>query len=1256
MKSQLMISDGRSQSQRQLPALSGDYFHLNEMRFEQLLAIASEYARLMHFYQPDLSTDGDWYQFFAADETVLIATILAVDTQFLSKQFEHRLQSEPDYSDWFRTDIATKLDASYRDLINSPLLVLRLLNQWLTAFSLLPNNLTSQAKTLLEGILRGLKWEIQSLINSTPAELKVYVNALFSKQFKELVEWPANSVTVNSPVEKLTVSTTQIRHNFHTLNLAINMLQNGVKKLLPTSITSGNHDPAISLLISFIRLFEKLKKRLNRFSDKHIDFYYGQVLGMEPQRQRPDSAHIVVKTNTAVRQSFIENGAEFIAGNDTAQRDIVYKADSSAQLSDAKIAAIHTLFFDRHASASQLLTTQSAYLRTIEPPPPDGEQSLHESLPPLPLMGAPKPGEHVSGGSAARFGFAIASHTLLMHEGERTVCLTFQFRNNSKYTLESSLKEIANQILKQEKHTQHGQTSRLRNVDVFVKLVRSMFRLSLTSATGWHQITEYRPEYQGLNAELRANCLTITFTLPASAPAITEYQESIHGAGFQTALPVLRGEMTQNEYAYPYDILNQWFLDEIHIDVHVNGCRQLVLHNHIGQVSTLAPFLPFGPLPDIGSYLVLGCEEILSKQLRDLSVDVEWAGLPSSPGGFVSYYSAYDSPLQSGGVQIKMSVLVDGKWVSASANDNLFQHQTNDDGTHSNQVRTENRLSFRSVIPFYKQSLPTLQATASTAFSYTSATMNGMFKISLIAPDGAFGHQEYPHLLSQTLTSNAQTKKINLRKALPNPPYTPQISRIVLNYEACSKISFEHNKSEIHSFFSEQFIHLHPIGYEAIQIHDNKDVALIPDYDATGNLLIGLTAQRLSGPLSLYFYLREDSLPMTKIADANLTWSYLSSNRWKKLQQAQILDDSTQGFMTSGIVQLQLPDDIDSDHTVMPNDMFWLKVTAQRGLERFCSLYGIYTQAIKVTWDADQGQKLTSVLPAFSINKSRKNIAGIDQILQIRCSFDGKSEESVSQFRTRASERLRHKNRSLTASDYESLILEKFPQVYKVKCFSNLCTDHGSRRQIRPGHILIVPIPHLNQGGHSNQKPNLSGHLIHEIQSFIKTYAPADATISVENPVYEEIQVRCTIKLKTEFNNSRFGGRYIEQINQAICDYLSPWNVHGQHRHFGWSIQQHNVVSFLHDLEYVDEVSGVSMLQICPVGSSAELLYALKDNAKFSHQEKDLQPSYPWSIAVPINDHWIVIADKPGQHSAKAIGVNELKVGSTFIIPARTET
>lgn len=1256
MKSHLMISDGRSQLQRQLPALSGDYFQLYEMRFEQLLAIASEYARLMHFFQPDLSTDGDWYQYFAADETVLMASILAVDTHTLSRRFEDRLQSEPDYSNWFRKDIVKKIDASYRDQINSPLLVVRLLNQWLSAFNLLPNNLASNARTLLEGILRGLKWEVRNLISSVPAELSVYVNVLFTKQFKELVEWPASAQTVNSPAEKKTVSATEIRHNFHTLNLAIQMLQNGVKKLLPASITSGDHDPAISLLITFIRLFEKLKSRLNRFSDKHIDFYYREVLGMEAQQQRPDSTYVVLKTNATARQILIEKGTEFIAGTDTNQRDIVYKADENVQLSDAKVAAIHTLFFDEHESASRLLRTQSAYLRTIVPPSLDDEPAVHESLPPLPLMGAPKPGEHVSGGSAARFGFAIASHTLLLHEGERTVCLTFQFRNNDRYTIESSLKEIASQVLKQEKHTPHGQTARLKDVDVFVKLVRSMFRFSLTSATGWHQVAEYRPEYKGLNSGLHANCLSITFTLPPSTPPITGYQEEIHRAGFETALPVLRGEITQNEYAYPYDILRQWFLDDIHIDVRVNGCRQLVLHNHIGQVSTLAPFLPFGPLPDIGSYLVLGCEEILGKQLHDLSVDVEWAGLPNTPGGFSSYYSAYDSPLQSGAVQIKMSVLVDGKWISANTSANLFQHQTNDNGIHGNQVCTENRLSFLSVIPFYKRSLSTHQQTSNTGFSYTSATMNGMFKLSLNGPDGAFGHQEYPHLLSRILTSNAQTKKLHLREALPNPPYTPQISRIVLNYQASSTINFEQNKTETHSIFSEQFIHLHPIGYEAIQIHDNKNVALIPDYDAAGNLFIGLTAQQLSGPLSLYFYLREDSLPMTRIADVNLAWSYLSSNRWKKMLQAQILDDSTHGFMTSGIVQLQLPADINSDHTVMPTDMFWLRVTATQGLERFCSLYGIYTQAIKLTWDADQGQKQSSLLPAFSINKSRKTIAGIDKILQIRCSFDGKSEENVAQFRTRASERLRHKNRSLTASDYESLILEKFPQVYKVKCFSNLCTDYGSRRQIRPGHIFIVPIPHLNQGGHANQKPNLSGHLIHEMQNFIKAYAPADATISVENPVYEEIQVRCSIKLKPEFNNSRFGGRYIEQINQAICDYLSPWNTQGQHRHFGWSIQQHNIVSFLHDLEYVDEVSGVSMLQICPIGKSTELLYALKDNANFLHHEKDLQPSYPWSIAVPINDHWIVITDRPGQSAAKAIGINELKVGSTFIIPARKQT
>jgi len=123
-----------------------------------------------------------------------------------------------------------------------------------------------------------------------------------------------------------------------------------------------------------------------------------------------------------------------------------------------------------------------------------------------------------------------------------------------------------------------------------------------------------------------------------------------------------------------------------------------------------------------------------------------------------------------------------------------------------------------------------------------------------------------------------------------------------------------------------------------------------------------------------------------------------------------------------------------------------------------------------------------------------------------------------------------------------------------------------------------------------------------------------------------------------------------ERINQALCDYLSPWNATGISQHFGWTLRQHDVVSFLLDLDFIDEVSGVSLLQIAPVGERADLLYAMRDNAK-QPAEKSIYPSYPWSIAVPMNQHWIVLDGETSNHPPKAIGIDELRVGSTFIIP-----
>ncbi|MFZ6658102.1 hypothetical protein [Undibacterium sp. TJN19] len=1247
MPPRLIISDGRSQAQRRLPALNGDYFKLNEMRFEELMTLAVDYASMVKFYQLDLKVDGNWQHYFHADEVVLLASILALDLNQVSARFEQRLLSQPLNEEWLQQDLHPETKLICSRSLDSPVLLARLMDYWLSCAKDTHAHAGYETRKLLESVLRGLNKEILAMLQlETDFNEVSSVAGSMGSVFPflgNLVIKPANIPEKRKAEDRnLTIET---RNHFHAFSQAIQLVQNGVRYLLPQSLASQGHDPGTSLLIAFIQLFQKLQIRLNQFGEAHLDFYYHQMLQMEQRPRRPDYTFIVVQPKPAVRQIVIDQGAEFLAGLDSNQQEIIYTSGEAVTLNDARVLALHTLFFDQRPIAERLqsITCQTQQINAL---PENSEEREHEKLPPLPLMGAPKPGVRTSGASAARFGFAIASKVLLLREGQRHIRVLLQYQSTQDETLEACLQRLARELAHE---YDASQAESVRMNDIFVKLLRGMFRISLTTASGWYRVPEYRPEYKGLNLDLDADCLAIEFTLPADVAPVVNYQAALHGESYDTSLPVMRFEMTQNEYRYPYDLLKRWVLHDIRIEVDVKGCRQLLLHNQIGQLSALSPFMPFGPLPNVGSYLIVGCEETLSKELDDVEIEVEWNSLPTDLGGISAYYRGYSQPMKSGDVLASVAVLSGGKWIKGQDEIALFDEVQRTDGSQSNELASSSTLSYQSALQFHKPMPYNTSESALMDFTYLPSTMAGLFKLTLEAPDGAFGHQEYPLLLSQVLTENARQKKTFQMQALPNPPYTPQISSIVLNYQAHAVLRFEQSRQPEQRATQDKMIHLHPFGTETVVAINSRAIYQLPQYDNPANLFIGLQSSKLGGSLTLYFYLREDSLPMTRIKDSGLSWWYLSGNRWFSLPMTNIIEDATDGFMTSGIVTLEIPEEIDTNNTIMPSGIYWLRVSANVGMERFCSVYSIYAQALKLTWSANQNGKTSAVLPAMSISRSKKNIPGIDRLLQIRHSVGGKSSESKNQFRTRVSERLRHKNRALTAADYELLILENFPEIHKVKCFANLCSEVDPTQRLRGGHILIIALPYLNKGGHFNQKPLLSGHLIHEVQQFIQSCAPPSTHISVENPVYEEVQVRCQIKLKAGLR----GGWYSSQINQYLCDFLSPWHPTGYQQHFGWCIREHDLISFLLDLDYVEAVTSFSLLHITPAGQGIDLRFMMLDNARTQYESNSIYPVYPWSIAVPMNQHWIVLIDEFISAPPKPIGINELKIGSTFIIPTR---
>ncbi|MCB1985376.1 MAG: baseplate J/gp47 family protein, partial [Nitrosomonas sp.] len=954
-------------------------------------------------------------------------------------------------------------------------------------------------------------------------------------------------------------------------------------------------------------------------------------------------------------------------------------SDDATLIHGARVGAIHTLFFNRDPlnspenilqetvplpSAAEKKNRQLAtecWLNTI-PVLSKAQFPDYKDLMAYPLLGAPKNTETESLSVVhARIGFIVASKALLLREGKRNISITLAFtESNSNIEQTNTVKQWINQIATVLKSSStsgpDSDLSEEEKQDIFFKVFRNLFVIHVSGEAGWLPVEEYVPAYSEVDKRLNDNTLRIAFALPVEAPAVVPYSSAVHGEGYETQLPVVRFTLNPKGYLYPYSVLNKLELDWVAIDVSVSGHRTLTLHNHLGQLSSLASFNPLGPLPEVGSYFVVGCAEAAIKQLTHFSVEITWGGLPAGIGGFESYYYGYDGPSNHTDFKFGMSVLMESKWlpeVNVPAMEDLL-FETKDTHHASNTLNEHKLISCDPLMPYWS---PSDYQQALTAFSYTPSSKSGFFKFTLIAPVDAFGHKKYPQTLARVLTSNAKQRFGKMLKKEPNAPYTPVVTSILANYKATARVKIGNEESDNLPIHQEKIIHLHPMGWEDSMMNlSGQPVYLLPQYVYSGNLLIGLEGFEEGGLLTLYFHLRENSLSTDNLSVEQLNWYFLSSNQWLPLATKEIVSDSTQGFMTSGIVTLNVPSDINLKNTIMPDSLFWLRVSADQDMQKFCSLYSIYAQALKVSRHLNNTETYKPIvfnpLPSGSIKQVKQSIPGLDYVWQVQPSMGGKSAENKIDVRIRMSERLRHKHRALLPIDYEQLILANFPQIYKVKCFANLAPERNSRRNriypcIRPGHVTIVLLPYPIKQAHYGTQLWLSGHLVNAVKDFITRYTSPFVTVHFVNPVYETIQVRCTVKLK----NGSARGMCLGKLNEAISAYISPWHdTVGYTAHFGWRINMHDVQSYIQQQDFVDRVTNFSVLRITPDGDA---LFDLFDSVVQTHKIKEfceITPKYPWSISEPMREHFIEVDDSFVTIEPEITGIGELEIGSTFIV------
>jgi hypothetical protein len=411
----------------------------------------------------------------------------------------------------------------------------------------------------------------------------------------------------------------------------------------------------------------------------------------------------------------------------------------------------------------------------------------------------------------------------------------------------------------------------------------------------------------------------------------------------------------------------------------------------------------------------------------------------------------------------------------------------------------------------------------------------------------------------------------------PNEPYLPQATKLAAHYTATCIIP---TTSSPPSQDCGQFFHLLPFGgYRRLDLSAQFSPLLLPSFSYPGNLYIGFTGLTPPQTLTLLFQLTGDPGGAAPEPPPTVVWEYLSDNLWTPLQQSQVLADTTNGLQNTGIVTLGLPSYDPSGNTVLapvdpelPADSQWLRACVEGDPARFPDTVGIYPHAALATWQNydNTGEHLAKPLPPYTITGSVQDLPDISGINQPVESFGGSPPETARGFQVRVGERLRHKDRAVLGRDYELLVLERFPTVWKVQTLPARNPLTGES----PGEVTVVVVsgPNSIQAVDSTA-PTATAELLATVRTYLEERASPFVQLHVVNPVYVRIEVSAAVRFRSEATQ----GASVGLLNDELVQYLSPWFYDAARAAKGGRyVSEADISEFIQTRPYVETMDWIS--------------------------------------------------------------------------------
>ena len=191
-------------------------------------------------------------------------------------------------------------------------------------------------------------------------------------------------------------------HHYNRMLRTVTAIQDNADDYLRQVENSGDTEPALALLIAYLKNYAGIAEAFNRRFASLPELYCKETLHALPTKAIPDKTYLVISPSGIGKNGFtLEKGTTFAAGE-----ELIYKTDQEEYISPMQCVSVQTVYQDEHA----------LYLQTLDHENADNAETLFLS------------------GNRLQTGWQIASPMLVMEEGRREVAIGFQLKGGNSPT------------------------------------------------------------------------------------------------------------------------------------------------------------------------------------------------------------------------------------------------------------------------------------------------------------------------------------------------------------------------------------------------------------------------------------------------------------------------------------------------------------------------------------------------------------------------------------------------------------------------------------------------------------------------------------------------------------------------------------------------------------------------------------------------------------------------------------------------------